>query len=130
MATAWVDPWVGLGRVGSRIFYIEWVGSTLVEYDSLPKSTALVNISYCNHEYYRSLLYLESVHHNVFVALFVLKARRDPFADMRAGNLNPSNEYQPTNHNIPSTHSHTPSVSTIYSKSECHRNFKFIGYGT
>ena len=45
MATAWVDPWVGLGRVGSRIFYIEWVGSTSVEYDSLPKSTALVNIS-------------------------------------------------------------------------------------
>jgi len=40
-------------------------------------STALINIS-CNHEYYRSLLYLElySAHHNVLVALFVLHQQR------------------------------------------------------
>ena len=41
MAMGWVDPWVGLGRVGSRFW---GVGSSSVKYDSLPKSTALVNI--------------------------------------------------------------------------------------
>ena len=78
-----------------------WVGLSSIRYDSLPKSIALVNIS-CNHEYCRSLLYLElySVHHNVFSGFVcpspAKKARRDPFDDTRDGN--PTNEHEPTNH--------------------------------
>ena len=40
MAMGWVDPWaglgwVGLGRVGSRIFYLEWVGLGWVEFGQI-----------------------------------------------------------------------------------------------
>jgi len=63
MVMDWVDRWVGWVGLGPEFFYLEWVnwiglgGSISVKYDSLLKSTALVNIS-CNHEYTTDHFYI------------------------------------------------------------------------
>jgi len=71
--------WVGLRPEFFIWNGLGWVGSNSVKYDSLPKSTALVNATTSTTDHFYVLhVYLEfySVHHNVLVALFVLHQQR------------------------------------------------------